>query len=66
MHPDNLGLGELFGAHHGFKVCTGTRYLGSYIGNDESKGDLFKKQTEKWERNIFAVTKIAGKYPQER
>ena len=32
MHPENIRAGKVFGAHHGFKVCTGVRYLGFYIG----------------------------------
>ena len=28
VRPDNLEAGKVFGARHGFKVCTGTRYLG--------------------------------------
>ena len=27
----------MFGARDGFRVCTGARYLGGYIGDDESK-----------------------------
>ena len=39
MHQQNLKAGELFGQRNGFKVCTGARYLGGYIGDDTSKGD---------------------------
>ena len=40
----------------------GTRYLGGYIMYDESKRECLKDWTEKWERNIHAVTKTAEKY----
>ena len=32
MHPENPEAGELFGAHHGFTVCTVSHYIGGYIG----------------------------------
>ena len=34
---ENLDVGKVFGTRHVFKVCTGARYLGGYIGDDESK-----------------------------
>ena len=37
VHPDNIEAGGLFGQFHGFKVCTGSHYFGSYIGDDKSK-----------------------------
>ena len=45
LRPDNLEAGKLFGAHHRFKVCTGARYLGGYIGYDESKRDWLRERT---------------------
>ena len=63
VHPDNLEAGRLFGVSHGFKVCTGSHYIGGYIGDEESKRDWLKDRTDKWEINIRAVTKTAGKYP---
>ena len=36
---DNIEAGKEFGARHGFKVCTGARYLGGYIGDDKSKSN---------------------------
>ena len=62
MHSDYLISGKMFVAHHGFNFCTGASYLGGYIGDDESKRDWLKDCMEKWERNICAVTKTAGKY----
>ena len=61
VHLNNIKEGGLFVAHYGFTVCTGARYLGGYIGDDESKVDWIKKRTEKWERKIHAVTKAEGK-----
>ena len=62
VHPENLRAGKLFGGSHGFK---GVRYLGPYIRNDKSKHTWLKYWTEKCDRNICTVTKIAGIYPQE-
>ena len=37
VHPENLEARILFDTHHVFKMCTGRRYIKSYIGDDESK-----------------------------
>ena len=37
VRPENLEAGKVFGACHGFRMCTGVRYLGGYIGDDEFK-----------------------------
>ena len=65
VHPDNIEDGNVFGACHGFKVCTGVRYLGIYIGDDESKCDWLGDRTFTWKNNIGMMSKTAGKYPQE-
>ena len=65
MHPKNIEVGELFGRNCGFKVCTGARYLGGYIGDDVTKGDYIKKRTEKWERDIHVIIKTTDKCPQD-
>ena len=44
MHPENIKARNEFGARHGFKVCTGARYLGGYIGDDESKRDWLRER----------------------
>ena len=36
VRPENLEAGKVFRARHGFRVCTGARYLGGYIGDKES------------------------------
>ena len=55
----------MFGARYGFKVFTGTRYLGGYIGDDKSKRDWLRERTLTWEKSIKTISKTAGKYPQE-
>ena len=55
----------MFGARPGFTVCTGARYLGGYIGDNEFKHDWSREHTLKWENNISTISKTAGKYPQD-
>ena len=55
VHLENLEAGELSGWCHGFKVCKGAHYLGGYIGDDVSKGDWLKKQTEKWDNSNWTA-----------
>ena len=55
----------MFGARHGFRVCTGARYLGGYIGDDESKRNWLRERTLTWEKNIKTTRKTVGKHPKE-
>ena len=64
LHPNNLEAEELLFRCRGFKVCTGARYLGGYIRDDESKCDWIKNRTEEWESNIRVLSKTADKYHQ--
>ena len=65
IRPENLDTGKVFGACHGFKVYTGARYVGGYIGDDESKYDWLRERTLTWEKNISTISETAGRYPQE-
>ena len=53
VHSYNLTAREDFGLLHGFKVFTGARYLGGFIGDDESKRDCLEDQTSKWEKKLY-------------
>ena len=46
-------------------MCTGARYLGGYIGDDDSKRDLLRERTLTWDKNINTISETAGKHPQE-
>ena len=46
-------------------MCTGARYLGGFIGDDEYKRDWLKDRTETWEWNIHMISKNSDKCPQE-
>ena len=65
VRPDYLAAGKEFGLRHGFKFCMDMRYLAGFIGDDESKNELLKYRTYKWEKHICAITKMKWKYPQE-
>ena len=65
VHPDNIEAGKLFGTCRGFKVCTGVRYLGGYIGDDKSKRNWLIDRALIWEKRIGMISKTAGKHPQE-
>ena len=43
VHPDNFEDRREFGARHRFKVCTGARYFGGYIKDDDSKKRLAER-----------------------
>ena len=65
VRPENIEDRKVFGARHGFKVCTSTRYLGGYIGDNKSKIYWVRERTLTGENNINMIRKTAGKYPQE-
>ena len=65
MHLYNPEIGNLFGLRHGFKVCTGVRYLGDFIRNDNSKRDWLLDHTLKWENNIRTISETVEKYTEE-
>ena len=44
-------------------MCTGTHYLGGYIGDNESKRDWLKERTLTWKKNINTISKTMGQYP---
>ena len=55
----------MFGARHGFRVCTSAGYFGGYIGDGESKRDWLRERMLTWEKNINTISKNAGIYPQD-
>ena len=65
VRPENLQTVKVFGARHGFRVCTVACYLGGYIGDNESKQDWFRECTLKWEKNINTIRKTVGEYLQD-
>ena len=65
VHPENIKAEKYFSARHGFKVCTGARYLGKCIRDDESKSNWLRERTLTWEKKISTISETAGKYPQE-
>ena len=41
------------------------RYIGGFIGYNDSKRDWLKKCTQVCEQNIHTISKTMGKYPKE-
>ena len=62
---ENLDTLKVFRARHGFRVCTGVRYLGVYIGDDDSKRDWLRECTLMWEKYVNTISEITWKYPNE-
>ena len=65
VRPENLEAVKVFGARHAFRVCTGARYIGGYIGDDKSKRDWLRERTLTWYKNFNTISESAGKYPQD-
>ena len=65
VHPNNLASWKDFCLRHGFKVFTGTFYLGSFIGDEESKCEWLKYWTLAWEKFFRAIVKTESKCSQE-
>ena len=66
VHLYNPEAKKIFGlCRRIIKMCTGARYLGGFIGDDEYKRDWLKDRTETWERNIHMISKNSDKCPQE-
>ena len=63
LHPENIEARKVFGACHKFKVCTGTRYLGGYIGDNNYMSDWMRKRTLTWEKNNGMISKTAENIP---
>ena len=62
MHQNNIEYSKLIFLCHGFKECTGGRYIGGYIGDDKSKLEWLKDRTYIWDRKFFTIRKTVGKY----
>ena len=63
VRPENIQDGKVFGVHHGLKVCTGKRYLGGYIGGDESICGWLRERRLTWKKNIITIREAAGNIP---
>jgi hypothetical protein len=48
----------------GFKVVTGTRYLGGFIGENEAFNEWIETKTENWEHAVTQLAAAAKDFPQ--
>ena len=55
----NMLFGDL-----GVKVVTGLRFLGGFIGDQESTDDFVEQKVQMWVRCVEKLTKAAGSQPQ--
>jgi hypothetical protein len=60
----NLEKATAFFAGSGFRVCTGERYLGGFIGETQERDKWLKGKTDAWENSIQQLSDVAGAYPQ--
>ena len=59
----NIEAGKVFGRRHGFRVCTGTHYIGCYIRDNDYKRDWLRERTLAWEKTINTISKPRGNIP---
>ena len=60
VNPENLKAGKVFGARHRFKICTGPRYLGGYIGENQCISDWLRERTLTWNKKNWHDQKNYG------
>ena len=62
MHLKNITAGKRLFLRHRFNVFMGALYMVSSIGYEKPKRDWLKYCMSTWEKNIIAITKLAGIY----
>lgn len=55
---------EIF-SDEGFKIRTGGRYLGGYIGEEDGKREWVKEKAEEWKKGVQMLSRAAKNFPQE-
>jgi hypothetical protein len=48
----------------GFKVVTGSRYLGGFIGEKADQREWVEKKAQTWADSVLELSKVAGRHPQ--
>ena len=51
-------------AASGFKVVTGSRYLGGFIGDQAEQREWVAQKASTWAEGILKLSKVVGRYPQ--
>jgi hypothetical protein len=64
MRPENKANAKIEFADLGFKVTTGSRYLGGFIGEEDNQDEWLEELTEKWTSAIGELVLAAKLYPQ--
>jgi hypothetical protein len=61
---NNLERAHVYFADFTFKVQTGNRYLGGFVGEDEERDEWLESKISTWVNSIKQLTAVAGPYPQ--
>jgi len=62
-HEKNTKKATEFFSDYGFKITSGARYLGGYIGTPEGIRKHIKDKVKNWERGVKALAEIARSQP---
>ena len=64
VKPQSVERATALFQHLGFKIVTGTRYLGGHIGNEAACTEWINEKVEGWTRGIRALAIMARSSPQ--
>ncbi len=64
VRESNLEAAEKFFSSQQFRVTTGERYLGGYIGAREDQDEWVDGKTTDWTKAVRELAKVAVRYPQ--
>ena len=65
VHPGHEALAhEFFNVHRrlGFEICTGTRYLGGWIGTEVSRDEYVTEKVLGWESTVKELAMVASQH----
>ena len=48
----------------GIKIVTGSRYLGGFVGEQETENQWVRTKVERWEESVSNLAGVARKHPQ--
>jgi len=60
----NKERAEVCFADFGFKVVTGSRYLGGFIGDKAEQREWVEEKATTWAAGVIELSKVVGRYPQ--
>ena len=63
VKPQSVEAAKAKFQHLGFQVVTGARYLGGFIGTEESKMEWVRGKVEKWAEHVRSLSVVARSSP---